>query len=63
MAARITLPKSEETLLLFTSYLAKQVLAHTTIKVYLSAVHNLHVSAGLHKEFAQQLTPRLELVP
>ena len=62
MAARVALPTSEETLLLFASYLAKQGLAHTTIKVYLSAVRNLHVSAGLHLEFAQQLTPRLELV-
>ena len=62
MAARVTLPTSEETLLLFASYLAKQGLAHTTIKVYLSAVRNLHVSAGLHKQFAQQLTPHLEMV-
>ena len=30
--------------------------------MYLSAVHNLHVSAGLHEEFSKQLTPRLELV-
>ena len=30
--------------------------------MYLSAVPNLHVSAGLHKEFSKQLTPRLELV-
>lgn len=62
MAARVPLPTCEETLMLFTSYLAQQGLAHTTIKVYLSAVRNLHVSAGLHKEFSQQLTPRLEMV-
>ena len=48
--------------MLFASYLARQGLAHTTIKVYLSAVRNLHVTAGLHQEFALQLTPRLELV-
>ena len=62
MATRVAVPTSEETLLLFTTYLVKQGLAHTTIKVYLSAVRNLHVSAGLHQQFTQQLTPRLEMV-
>ena len=62
MASRVALPISEETLMLFASYLAQQGLAHTTIKVYLFTVCNLHVSFGLHQEFTQQLTPRLEMV-
>ena len=49
-------------MLLFVAHLAQQGLTHATIKVYLSAVRNLHVTAGLHKEFAVQLTPKLELV-
>ena len=47
---------------MFVSYLAQQGLSQASIKVYLSAVRNLHVSAGLHEEFSKQLTPRLELV-
>ena len=47
---------------MFVSYLARQGLSQASIKVYLSEVRNLHVSAGLHKEFSKQLTPRLELV-
>ena len=47
---------------MFVSYLAQQGLTHTSIRVYLSAVRNLHVQAGLHEQFAEQLTPRLELV-
>ena len=39
----------EDTLLMFVSYLARQGLSQASIKVYLSAVRNLHVSAGLHK--------------
>lgn len=47
---------------MFVSHLAQQGLSHQTIKVYLSAVRNLHVTAGMHNEFADQLTPRLEMV-
>ena len=47
---------------MFVGHLAQQGLAYQTIKVYLSAVRNLHVSAGLHNEFVEQLTPRLEMV-
>ena len=47
---------------MFVSHLAQEDLAHSSIKVYLSAVRNLHVSAGYHTEFAAQLTPRLQLV-
>lgn len=49
-------------MLLLVTYLAEQGLTHATIKVYLSVVHNLHVKAGLHNEFAAQLTPTLEMV-
>ena len=56
------LPTTEDTLLLFVSHLAQQGPSHASIKVYLSAICNLHVSSGLHEEFAKQLTPRLELV-
>ena len=47
---------------MFVSHLAQEGLAHTSIKVYLSAVRNLHISAGLHIQFTKALTPRLELV-
>ena len=47
---------------MFVSYLARLGLSQAFIKVYLSAVRNLHVSAGLHEEFSKQLTPRLEHV-
>ena len=56
------LPTSKDTLLMFVSYLAQQGLSHTTIKVYFSAVRNLHVQGGLHEEFAKQPSPWLELV-
>lgn len=61
-AKKSPVPTSEETLLLFVVHLAQQGLAHATIKVYLSAVRNLHVTTGLHREFTAQLTPKLELV-
>ena len=47
---------------MFVSHLTQEGLAHTSIKVYLSAVRNLHISAGLHIQFTKALTPRLELV-
>ena len=47
---------------MFVSHLAQDGLSHPTIKVYLSAVRNLHVSAGLHNQFELVLTPRLEMV-
>ena len=56
------MPASEDTLLMFVGHLAQQSLAHQTIQVYLSAVRNLHVTAGLHNEFTEQLMPRLEMV-
>lgn len=39
------LPASEGTLIYFTSYLARKV-KHSTIKLYLAAVRNLHISRG-----------------
>ena len=47
---------------MFVGHLAQQGLTHQTIKVYLSAVRNLHVTAGLHNQFVAQLTPRLGMV-
>lgn len=54
-------PTTESTLLLFITHLATTNIAHTTIKVYLSAIRHVHVSAGLHVHFGHQLTPRLQL--
>ena len=56
------LPTSETTLLLFSAYLAQQPLAYTTIKVYLSTVRHLHTTLGFHSVYAEQVTPRLQLV-
>ena len=39
------LPASEGTLIYFASYLARTV-QHSTIKLYLAAVRNLHISCG-----------------
>ena len=47
-------------MLLFVGHLSEDGLTHQSIKVYLSAVRNLHVSAGLHDHFSQQMTPRVE---
>ena len=49
-------------MLMFVSHLANKGLALSSIKVYLSAIRNLHVEAGLHAERESQLTPRLQLV-
>ena len=56
------MPSSEDTLLMFVGHLAQQGLSHQTIKVHLSVVRNLHVTAGLRNKFTEQLTPRLEMV-
>ena len=44
------------------SYLATSNIAHTTIKVYISAIRHMHVSARLHAQFNSYLTPRLQLI-
>ena len=56
------LPTSEATLLLFMANLAMDSLAYTTIKLYLSVIRHLHMTFGLHSSYAEQLTPRLQLV-
>ena len=40
----------------------KHNITHPTIKVYISAIRNLHVASRQHQHFANQLTPRLEQV-
>ena len=59
LATRDTVPTSESTLLLFVTHLASLKLSHSTIKVYLSRVHSLHVAQGHHDSFNKCLTPRL----
>ena len=49
-------------MLSFSAYLAKQNITYSTIKVYISAIRNLHVASGQHHHFTDQLTPRLEQV-
>ena len=34
----------------------------TLLKVYISVIWHMHVSAGLHAQFNSQLTPRLQLI-
>ena len=55
-------PSTEATFVLFVSHLAESNIAYATIKVYLAAVRQLHVSTGLHVQFSLQLTPRLQQV-
>ena len=49
-------------MLSFSAYLAKQNITYSTIKVYISAICNLHVASGQHRHFTDQLTPHLEQV-
>ena len=42
------MPTSEPTLILFATYLASERITYATIKVYMAAIRNTHVSAGLH---------------
>ena len=56
----LPLPSTEHILLLFVAYLANEGLQ--LIKVYLSALHNLHVATGNHQISASQLMPRMEQV-
>ena len=62
-SARLTpVPASESTLLLFAAYLANMNISYATIKIYLSAIRHMHVTAGMHSFFNLQLTPRLQLI-
>ena len=56
------IPTSESTLSLFVAYLARTGLAHSTIKVYLSSIGNLHLSCSQHHVYRRALTPRLEQI-
>ena len=49
---------------MFIAHLAKEGIAHTSIKtyIYLAATCHLHVSVGMHHSYTQQLSPYLELV-
>ena len=49
-------------MLLFAAHLARSGLAYTSIKVYLSAICNLHTAHSHHEAYQQALTPRLEQV-
>ena len=50
------LPASESTLCRFVTVLANKGIAHSTIKVYLSATRQLHIAKGLPE-------PRMEKMP
>lgn len=53
------IPASEETILLFASYLSQKV-RYSTIKVYLAAVRNLHIQLGFNSPVEHSiLLPRL----
>jgi len=56
------IPTSENTLLLFAAYLARSSIAHSTIKVYLSSISNLHSSCSQHHAYQKALTPQLEQI-
>lgn len=56
------LPAKEATLVLFSTHMAANNICYSTIKVYLSAIRQLHVLAGSHEHFNLQLTPRLQQV-
>ena len=55
-------PASEETLLLFATYLAQQGLSYSTIQVYLSGVRYAHIAAGEYSKTIIQTTPRISQV-
>ena len=48
--------------MLFVSHQANLGLTHSTIKVYLSSIHHLHVTQGKHPQFSTKLTPHLQQV-
>ena len=55
-------PASEETLLLFATYLAQQGLSYSTIQVYLSGVRYSHIATGEYSKAVIQTTPRISQV-
>ena len=48
--------------MLFVSHLANLRLTHSTIEVYLSSIHHLHVTQGKYSQFSTELTPHLQQV-
>ena len=55
-------PASEHQLMVFATYLAVQGLTWQTIKVYLAAVHHLHLTLGLPFPGLDGPLPRLQLL-
>ena len=55
-------PTTESTLQLFCTHLAILNISHATIKVYLSAIHHMHVLAELYEHFSKQLTSWVQQV-
>ena len=54
------MPATEKVLILFATHLATRDISYVTIKVYLSAICQMHVSSRQLQFFNQQLTPRLQ---
>ena len=54
------IPATEQILALFATHLATTNISYATIKVYLSAIRQLHVTQGSLQYFNQQLTPHLQ---
>ena len=53
-------PATERILMLFATHLTTTNISYAIIKVYLSAIRQLHVTQGPLQYFNQQLTPRLQ---
>ena len=62
MIQHTSIPANESTILLFVTHLTTSGLSYTTIKVYLSAIHSMHVVTSQHIVFNQQLTPWLQQI-
>ena len=66
-ATRCTYSAGEQSFTSFCNASGNQVLpaskniSHATIKVYLVAICHMHVIAGMHSSFEEQLTPTLQL--
>jgi len=58
-----SIPTSERTLLLFSTYLATHRLSYTMIRIYLLAVRHAHVTEECYHTFDSQFTPRANHLP
>ena len=56
------LPLSQSVLCAYVSFLANQILKHSTIKVYLSAARHLQIANGMRDPFAGVPSPQLDQV-